>query len=311
MIGEDAKFDAIVLEFFLDADENLIRLVVRLKRRYPQATIILLRISGPLQYIHLPTDSSEGLRHFLEQHSLVMHDPNFMSILKKETNPDDWQFEPLSHQIDMQQKAIQESGALLWELPRPENPFEAFELYRHMYANDLVHFSETGHEIIADGVRGMLANVQRNDGIGVWEHDFCLSWFESGVTTLKSNAGVVMTEFDSKSHKWALEMTSSDSWIIVQNPLGRTAQVFIRYMKTTPPPGLYPTTKVVTEGGMNKQVILNPTGKNTNSRAHVNRIAKIGIIPPGEMKIYFMPIEKGKQYPFRVTGIAISHFVEE
>ena len=311
MIGEDAKFDAIVLEFFLDADENLIRLVGRLKRRYPQATIILLRISGPLQYIHLPTDSSEGLRHFLEQHSLVMHDPNFMSILKKETNPDDWQFEPLSHQIDMQQKAIQESGALLWELPRPEDPFEAFELYRHMYANDLVHFSETGHEIIADGVRGMLANVQRNDGIGVWEHDFCLSWFESGATTLKSNAGVVMTEFDSKSHKWALEMTSSDSWIIVQNPLGRTAQVFIRYMKTTPPPGLYPTTKVVTEGGMNKQVILNPTGKNTNSRAHVNRIAKIGTIPPGEMKIYFTPIEKGKQYPFRVTGIAISPFVEE
>lgn len=312
MIGDEAQFDAIVLEFYIDADDHLIRLARRLRRRYPKAAIIVLRMWGPLQYTYLPTESPQGLRNFLDRHSLSIHDPGFIDVLKRESGPDDWLYDPLSPQMDVQQKVMDKSGAKLWELPRPKDFFEAIEQHRHFFAEDLVHISEVGHGIIAEGLRGILADVQRSDVSGPWAHDVCESWFESGVTTLQAHPEVVMTKFDKRAKKWAMELRpSADAWIIARNPLGRAAQVFVRYMKTTPPPGLYPTTRVVVDGGRNDIAILNPTGNSTHSRIHVNRVAKIGIIPPGDHKLVFTSLEEGKQFPFRVTGVVISPFDDE
>lgn len=312
MIGESAQFDAIVLEFYVDADDYLIILARRLRRRFPKAAIVLLRIWGPLQFIYLPTDTAQGLRTFLDRHSLSIHDEDFMDVLRTETNQDDWFFNPYSRQLEVQRKVISDVGAILWELERPVDPFEALEQYRAFFAEDLVHISKAGHEMIADRLITVLAQVQKSDETGTWEHDFCQSWFESGNIELQSHEEVVMTEFDTKSHKWALEFNPTVAWMKAQNPLGRTSQVFVRYMKTSPPPGLYPTTMVQIEGGnVGEEVIINPTGSNSFSRSHINQVAKIGNIPPGEMKLVFTALEKGKKFPFRVTGIVIAPFDNE
>uniref|UniRef100_A0A7S1VHY3 Uncharacterized protein n=1 Tax=Grammatophora oceanica TaxID=210454 RepID=A0A7S1VHY3_9STRA len=128
-----------------------------------------------------------------------------------------------------------------------------------------------------------------------------------------------MVQVKPNSNKWALQIPSG-GWIEAPNTLNVPAQVFVRFLKTTPPPGLYPLTRVTIEvpkqevanGALripeNQEggVILNPTGTSSSSHIHVNKVARVGYIPPGQSLLRFEALEEGKKFPFRVTGLIIS-----
>jgi hypothetical protein len=42
------------------------------------------------------------------------------------------------------------------------------------------------------------------------------------------------------------------------------------------------------------------------SNPTVNQMDPIGVAPPGESTIKFVTMEEGKEWPFRITGLAIS-----
>ena len=312
-VPTEEQYDVIILEFFLDADEHLVRLAKRVRMRYPQATIIILRMWGPLSFEHVPTKTQQGLRGFLKQHGLTFDSPQMASVLRDRSTADDWKYTSFPMSRRFQEEAAEATGAIIWELDLPTNPIDAITSTAHFFDADMVHLSVRGHAMVAAEINKILVerNVQRNDAVMPWSlQDHCESWYESGATTLFHSDSVVMNEFSPDAHKWALEMRDPVSSIVyIDNPLPHPAQLHVRYLKTTPPPGIYPTTRVTVSSETSKsdtETVLEPTGTNQHTHVHVNRVASLGVVPPGRTTLTFEAIEENKPRPFRITGVVLS-----
>ena len=341
----ELPYNVIVLEFYLDADEHLVRLAKRLRLRYPQALIVVLRLWGPMALEHVPSHTpQQGLQHVLQQEGLVFGTPEAADYLQQHTHPSDWKFVEYPLSKHYQQLAMDAVGGVLWELPIPTNPLEAILTTAHLFDADMVHLSVAGHQRVAQGIQQLVqqhyydsfSSPQQQQQqqqstipngrplVRPWKLlDHCESWYETGQLSSSSqlsySASVRMTEFNPDAHKWALEMvpttndddnpSSSSSFLRVHNPLPHTAQLYIRFLKTTPPPGLYPTTRIsytLTNTTTTHSTILEPTGSNPYTHVHVNRVASLGPIPPGSTKLVLEPLQDHQPFPFRITGIVIS-----
>jgi hypothetical protein len=110
-------------------------------------------------------------------------------------------------------------------------------------------------------------------------------------------------EFDSWSHKWALEVPREGGYLTFTSPGG--AEVYVDHMKLYLERDEYPTTRAVLLGGSNKSVKLDPRFDfDMPGAAHVSSMAFIGYVnDPGLINITFLPVETGMVNPFRVTGV--------
>ena len=324
MLGDDTIADVIILEFFLDAKNNLLRLAKRLRQRYPHATIIFLRIWGPLQYKYISDGpGTRLLKQWLPAHSISsIWDGEFKATMMME-NPDDWSYVPHYDVIDAQNEAIEASGGFLYELQRPSDPRVALSEYAYIFAEDMVHLSIQGHTVVANSIRRMLLdlNATRSDDIHPWAStDQCESWYENGnhPSLAKLHPMISMNKFSTDhslqlksttnvgNGKYALEITGSNQWIRLHNPLGQPADIFIRYMGEGPPPGRYSKIRIVLGVDDKVGVIVDPTVYDFDHTVHVNRVTKIGTIPPGYTMMRFTTLEHEKVAPFRITGLVIT-----
>jgi hypothetical protein len=323
MLGEDTIADVVILEYYLDAKNNLLRLAKRLRQRYPHATMIFLRIWGPFQYQHAPTNEFAALKKWLPEHSIEsIWDENFTSTMMME-KPEDWLFTSDQAVIDAQNEAIEASGGYLFELERPEDPRVALTEYAHLYSKDMVHLSVQGHAFVANSIRRMLLdlNVTRHDDVQPWvASDQCDSWYEEGSTPTFAlvHPMIIMNKFstdhslkgtqrlEGANGKFALEITGTTQWIRLHNALDQPADVFLRFMVEGPPPSRYPQTRILLGPDDKEGVVLDPTVADYLHMVHVNRVAKVGTIPPGHTVMRMIPLEPDKQDPFRITGIIIT-----
>ena len=148
MVG-DAIYDVIILEFFFNADQHLLRLVRRLKHRFPDAIFIFLHIWSPHEF----TIKGEQLSKIILR---SLHDKfapdapdvyNHFSELMAPFQDSDIKYNDASSYADaFIKEAVKEvDGVLLTQQVDTKHPVQFLKTYVPlMFQTDGGHYSELG-----------------------------------------------------------------------------------------------------------------------------------------------------------------------
>jgi len=316
----DKIYDVIILEYFSDIG-NILQLSRRLRQRFPKATIIFLRVWNPSQLSYRPA-SNKNLRYWVKATNFTsIHDPDLHRFLLEETSADDWAFHSFADCAKKQDEAIREVGGVLVEMQRPSDLREALAQNAHLYSEDMVHWSNAGHNHVANMIRRVLEEkgVRRQDVVNPWESkDYCQSWFETGERRVAHSPNMKLRRLteDKNLHKhqrdfgkYALEVPYGEqSWIKVDNPTAKPSQMYVRYMAMGPGTTKYPTTQLYMNHSLTMKtgIVVNPIIVSYDRYVHLNQVRSLGSIPPGENALIIEPKEANKDCSFRVTGVIVS-----
>lgn len=318
LIGNQT-FDVIVVES--KANKHLFpflhRLLVRLRNRFPDAPIIFLSVLTPQDYEFGQSSITVG-EWMLQEGFRNKNDTHFVQHVL-DTNASDWYYDDYERE-EQRKVALSISNVHVVQFPSnwyPHDPRQFLIHNRIMFGDHEYpehawsHFSELGHQTIAQAIREKLAKLKHDvpwNCTGTWVGglDQCESWFTTGkLGSTKTNMELV--EFDDWNHKWALEVPPDGGYITISS--STKADVYVNHMKLYPERDQYPTTMAVLG---NLSVELDPRfDYDMPGGAHVTSIAFISDIGPGVMNITFTPLEKGMANPFRVTGVVTTPRDEE
>jgi hypothetical protein len=192
---------------------------------------------------------------------------------------------------------------------RPANAHKAIEEHSTLFAGDMIHWAQSGHEFTADRILKKLQEInfrtKHDSTVQPWGAiDSCVSWFKTGITSLTHHPLLVMNEF--KPGKFALEARSESTWIKVFNDNKETAELSLEYMNTSPD-CLYPTAQItIVSGGTSKdQYVLAECRKlHYRINVHVTEQIHVGKVEPGESVFRISVLGKGP-WPFRILGVAL------
>lgn len=264
IVGDDAMFDVITIEIDVGSlDESHVILAERLRRRFPFATIVLVRLWNPFQLkvVNAATNGSvvEDLPQWKRRNGdLRLHSDAFASLFVRSLEEgNQWLFEQPGAEENERLRAIATNiNALIVDMPQPEpekiissseSLVSSLLLFRE--ENDDWLLSNRGHEVVAARIRSVVNPLQilfktrsNRDEKGSWgEGDHCDLWYSEDSSIHRNSAGVDtitknlhrLTEFghSSSGHKHALEfgLTSKGS-ITVTNPFGGERTLFLTYM---------------------------------------------------------------------------------
>ena len=311
MVGNTNIYDVIIFEYYLKSSNKLDRLAMRLRQRFPRATIIFVLVRHPYQFVHKPTQQS--LRNFVDAYDDAEHNWDPHQVIEKilhVTNPEDWEFYEHTDSVDAIRSISKTADGHVFEIDMPKDDIIAtMKLFaEELYIWDQVHYTEYTHRLIAGGVEAILqqSDAQRSDEINEWfARDYCDSWFLTGVTYVPHHPELVMRKF--RGEKYALEADGMNTYIRLTNRDNRDSDVYVSYMVTSEP-DLYPKTRFWLDGGLNRTkqfVIVEPYTTDYNYAVHISDVVKIGTVPSGESDIIVSVLEN-KTLPFRITGVIVT-----
>jgi len=317
MIG-DEEFDVIILEFFM-MQNGLDVLVTRLRERFPDAIIVILRIWSPdrIWRNHNRREKASSWAHDHGFDKSYVHNKEFKKAFI-ETAGDGWDFFPCEGKVQYQEDIAAKLGAYL--LVQPFNNVAGgaggwLDIADYFLANDSHHLSaDGGHEWVYNQVKAIVdrVGVPNDRNLGKFlKSDHCMSWFLSGIISeglkYSSNGSIVPMP---NTNKYGLEFTFSEediysSWLEVENRKERVMRLSIGYMSTEPLPSKYPKMDVEVSNGEKFFIDTNVKPLYDGRSAHVSRTLELGLIKPHEtLRIFFSPKEK-TEWPFRVIQVMI------
>ena len=168
----------------------------------------------------------------------------------------------------------------------------------------------TLHIILAQNFRKHHINT-----IQPWaEYDHCESWFQTGITSLDHDVGLVMNEFkkgsDKNPGKFALETRSPDTWIKIVNPQDQPAHLLIEYMVTRPDCMYLVTRLSIVGSGESDSVTVKCEDLPYPWTVHItSKLQPIGRVPPGESMLRVEALQPGKggdKWPFRIVALMLA-----
>jgi len=313
--GGSEDYDVIVLEYYLRGYDGLYVLAARLRMRYPDAIIIVLRLWQP---VHIGWYENGQLRGSLQDWA-VQNGLSLTEVVQTVMNTDvDLRWSDPTSPNGIQNEIVKDFGAHLFELEKPPNPKEALSRFAHRYASDFNHMNMNGHQFLAEEIMKIvnreLDSYPANPRRGTWgEGDLCYSWYQTGIVPLQYASLVEIEQYDPRNEKYALSTGLSNpfgqGWVIVENPFDTPRHLILSYLATGPPPSMYPGTVITVhvEGDKSNiihKMLLDPVTTDYEHKVHIVLTTKIAVIPPGRVMVRWRPLEDtGK--PFRVTAIAI------
>jgi hypothetical protein len=312
MVGEDSVYDVIILEYFLRAYEGLLRLAVRLRQRFPNASIVILRIWSPLLYTHVPTGLS--MREWMQKNDFGdnLIDAKFHAMLRM-TKREDWIMSQTVDAIGYQEEAAKAVNGIIWSLPHLDDARTAVIKGSPLFTDDWHHLSEIGHEYVKEAITHVMrrAHATRSDELGLWGDggDYCESWFSSGKCSLTHSTNMELKIWATNGPKWGMLVPWESGWIQVNNPFPELRRLHISYMVSGPPPSIYPRMRVVFVDRPIEPVEIDPTSYvQDGHRVHVVSTTPVAMIPPGVTRLLLQPLEgeTSDRQRFRLTGIAIT-----
>ena len=320
MIGEEV-FDVIVLEYFCRGPEGLMTLATRIRERFPNAIIIMIKLWSPFQ---LRDDSvNKNVADFAFDNGFKLdfiHDPKFKEVILS-YGADKFKYQyrdpenDLTHLFHTVAKKI---GAHVVKMPFSnvaDGSNGWLELGDKLLGNDSFHLSAEGHENLANQIKAVVrkVGVPKDTLIGKFHGiDHCHNWIESGVIGkgLEYSSNGVLAKMEN-TEKYVLSFYSDDGekessgWIKVSNPSDTEMDLFLAYMTTGPAPSKYPRVEVVR---LKKTYVLEPDALGWGDKhVHIARIEHIGKLDPGvkhEM-VKFHPLDEA-EYPFRLVAAVIT-----
>jgi len=314
---KDDVYDVFILEFFNDLHQGLRELAIRLRERFPDAIIIILRVWD----FHMLHNNGLNLFTWADKHGFnkmykgvnpFIHDPKFREAFLQ-TNHEEWTW-TFEHGnkawVDGQDEIAKEVDGFVIPMPIPkkaDGPDGYLALGDKYFAADSFHPSEYGHQDIANRVRDLVhrVGVPKRPRLGQFKDiDYCVDWFESGDVGqhLKYSANGNVDKMPNTT-KYALSFEGGEGFIEITNPTSETLHLFIAYM-TTYPERNYPETEASTLDG--RKVILSPITELYNFKVHVGRFAQMGQVDPkSTIRVNFKELEESN-WPFRLTQVVLT-----
>ena len=315
LVGDDEMYDVILLEFWLRAYEGLEELTRRLRGRFPLAVMIFIKLSGPLHVRRKDTkDSPEpglNLAQWKVKQDIPLGQVNaLIEAIRADTGY--WYFPPHTEADTVVNKAARASNGFQFGLPLLDNDKDTLMNYLRFY--DSQHhalLNELGHEVIGNITKDIYEAhiplstpdfVDSATRTGNWGFgDKCDVWLGTGGCNYDYSPGLVMTEFDTKRGKFALEVREA-GWLNLRNPFDEPRALYVSFMAHNSTE--YPEVELSYN---NFTQILNPISSFDHNNAGVTRTVPAGMIPPGNWKIKFAPlINRQWNSPFQLLGMTFT-----
>ena len=315
MMG-DNEYDVIILEYWRAvAMQGMMELAIRVRERFPDAIIIILRIWEPVMLKNPNLDNIDMYKWAKENGFGLdwIHDPKFEeAFLKTGQENWRWQFEQEQFKFwsDFQDDVAKQVGGYVISMPM-SNQADGPNGYLHTgdmyFAHDSFHPSEYGHQDLANRIKALVdrVGVPKNPHVREFKnHDYCLDWFKSGEVgqDLKYSPNAIVEKMPN-SQKYAMSFRGGEGFIEITNPTNELLYLFVAYM-TTSPQRNYPETEVSASNG--KKMVLSPITEGFDNKVHVAQFGKMGHVDPRTtIKLNFKELEKS-EWPFRLTRVVLT-----
>ena len=317
MIGNHAVYDLILLEYYVNgAEHGLAELATRLRARFPEAIIIVMKFYGPFDALRASAPDKEDwqtLAQWKASKNLPVGALNdLVNAVEKDTGV--WRFREHPNSDKAINKVVREIGGYQFHLPKAETPNKTLVNYLRFFDKNMnALLAERGHAWVADMCGQIVRNhilakqkpqrqVQRAT-VGSWgKGDSCNLWKTSGGMPHLFSSNLVLNQFDIKHGKFALEFTSS-GWLDVENPFSEPRALYVSFMASDVA-GTYPNA-IASIGGTSYQLNTNAKGKD-NYKVGVIRTIPVGMIPGGTVtRVTLTTSMTGASLPFRLVGTTI------
>jgi len=311
---EDSEYDVFILEYYMVQETGMMTLAHRLRERFPDAIIIIFRNWYPFM-LH---DSGYKIDKFRADRGFgrnFIHDLEFHKAFL-EYGKEKWKFRHINwpDKIQYQENVARDVGAYISLMPfteEAEGPDGYLEIGRKFFADDSFHQSAQGHADMARRVKEIVdrVGVPKNPRMGKFnDEDHCYNWLQTGVIPDKgltySNSFQMLQMPNTEKYTLELSDDAEQGWINVVNPVDHPMRLFVAYMTTSPAPYVYPLAEAWMES--NVRVQLEPAALNyPDKEVHVPRLVDMGLVNPGDSRVFFRTLEKAER-PFRLVQVILT-----
>ena len=302
----------------------------RLRRRFPEALIILMK-TWCLMNVNVnkrdSRDEVQKLRTWLRSNGFEKNRKEAHEFVSNiDNNEVEFSFDEVvgeGRDIYMEQLS-KETDAIVysWDMG---GPLKHLISQRMPMFQDFTHWNKIGHEIVASDIKQIIdqntdlvkhcsADATGDCRIGDWgDGDACSNWIESSKASplikTKDNTFFSVNKFDSSGSKHAILFPLKINEFHIKNPFQTSKCLSLTYMSTDKKSNqVYPQVKVSiigASGSKESETELEPL-VSYDFPIHVQKTTQIGIITPGWNKVEIEILSKSKN-PFRLVGFAITN----
>jgi hypothetical protein len=319
VVGNHAIYDLILLEYYVNGAENgLAELARRLRTRFPEAIIIVMKFYGPFDALRASSadkDDWQTLAEYKKASNIPAGELNeLVNAIEKDTGV--WRFREHPNSDKAINRVVREIGGYQFHLPQSDTPKKTLVNYLRFFDKNMNQLlANRGHEWVADMCRQIvnrhiLANQKpqrqvKRATVGSWgKGDSCNVWKTTGGMPHEFSNTLVLNQFDEKHGKFALEVDGS-GWLDVQNDFHDARVLYLSFMASDVP-GAYPDA-IASIAGKSVPLSSNAQGKDKN-KVGVIRTIPVGTIPPGTTTRVTLTSSKGSAAnPFRLVGTTITN----
>lgn len=330
VVGDDAMYDVIIMDYWLRYYEGLEELARRLRQRYPHAIILFIRNWLPIHFKRKINETSTEKPQSIEQWKIAtgISDATKINEVIQKIREDDgyWYFPSHATADDALRNITKDVGGIEFSFHHIEgdpkktllNYLGLFEHHRH------AHISELGHKALADALYNQIEaslkskhetlSQQISTGVhGHWGNgDECKLWYNSGGADIEFSEQLQLREFDEHNGWFALEVNGT-GWFEIENRLHdadfETRTLYISFM-TSDDADEYPPTQLTIGDNQDHKVVLDPY--NTVDKHHNIRTLHVGQVRQGDLaKIHLAPLHDHARSPFRVVGVAFTNEIAQ
>jgi len=314
MIGEDAIYDVIIIEYTY-GQEALVQLTRRVRQRFPEAVIIILRIWTPCLIGFKKNEEEEeweSVMKWLKEKDFEPNSPEAIDVIHQSSKY--WEFDDEFR--DAFYDASRGINTYLYEWKKTDSVKDMLFSNLNKFDSDWVHLSKYGHFFVAKDLRKLIETVRPrvSNKLGSWgSGDKCYNWYTTGVCPLEHDSRIVMEKYDEIHDKHALRIPVVGGNITVINPFEEKRPIMLTYTATSPVNQMYPKVEVTvipkSQAGLKEQAhfhkaVIDPVIRSYDRQVHVLTSAIIGVADPGENYLNFITLSK-RIAPFRLVAVSI------
>lgn len=324
ILGDDAIYDLILIESYVSgAEHGLAQLAERLRTRFPEAIIIVMKFYGPFDAVRrVNADDKAYLELNQWKKTLDLPDTQLNTFINAiEADDGAWRFKKHPNADHAINKVVRNIGAYQFHLPKAETAKKTLISYMRFFdTENHMRLSEKGHnyvydmckQIVTKHILGNKKNRLRHvdEGhtrVGTWGHgDSCKVWLTSGGMTHVFDEGTMdLKQYDSNHGKFALEI-SGPGWIDIKNPFEDARTLYLSYI-TSKTESDYPDLKV--DNGSQSFELISFVGPNDKHAVGITKTVPVGEVGALEKpRLILTPINtEGKKFPFRLVGTTFTN----
>jgi len=319
IIGNHAIYDLIILEYYVSgAQHGLAELARRLRSRFPEAIIIVMKFNGPFDALRAPSIDSEEWQDLMSWKK-TLDLPNgqlneFVNEIENDTGV--WRFREHPNTDRAINRVVREIGGYQFHLPQAATATKTLVSYLRFFDKDRHQLlSARGHEWVADMcsqivTKHILAHQKatrqvKRASVASWgKGDSCNIWWTTGGMPYPFSENLVLNQYDETRGKFALEITAT-GWLDIENPFHDDRTLYLSFLASDTP-GTYPNGVISHAGG--SFVLDTDAGGHDKHGVGIVRTIPVGLLVAGKTtRINVKPQSAGTTLPFRLAGATFTN----